>query len=150
MSKVVKQFVRTVVTDRDPDALSPRRVQQDFSGVESLTRQDQLPLTSVRNLLKQGVVPPDPDQLSFADLTNAPQSLREAFEAVEVASASFMDLDARLRERFNNDPLMLADFLADADNRDEAVELGLISAPDPGAEQPKSKPDSKPESKPES
>lgn len=47
-----------------------------------------------------------------------------------------MDLPAKVRSRFENDPQKFLEFCSDPKNRDEAVSLGLImsapaSAPDP-------------------
>lgn len=50
----------------------------------------------------------------------------EAFNIVENATASFMDLPARVRERFANNPAELFDFISDEKNRAEAESIGLI------------------------
>lgn len=52
-----------------------------------------------------------------------------AVNAVIEAEAGFMELNADLRARFNNDPGQLLDFLADGKNRDEAIKLGLLDSP---------------------
>ena len=54
--------------------------------------------------------------------------------AVREASEGFMELPAKLRAQFDNDPQLFLEFVADDANRDKAVELGLIKAPaaDPG------------------
>ena len=58
------------------------------------------------------------------------------------AQADFMDLPAKIRQRFNNSPAELISFLQNSDNFDEAVELGLmekIKTPEPTPE-PKPEP----------
>lgn len=47
------------------------------------------------------------------------------------AQDQFAQLPAALRARFGNDPAQLIDFLSDDKNRDEAVKLGLVNAPNP-------------------
>lgn len=46
---------------------------------------------------------------------------------VQEAQDEFMELPAAIRERFDNDPLGLIEFLEDEGNREEAEELGLIA-----------------------
>ena len=45
-----------------------------------------------------------------------------------------MELPAKVRARFDNDPQMFLEFVASEDNRQEAVELGLIKLAPPVAE----------------
>lgn len=46
----------------------------------------------------------------------------------------FQGLTAKVRNRFQNDPAEFLDFMSNPDNRDEAVELGLV--PKPSVEPP--------------
>lgn len=57
--------------------------------------------------------------------------LQDALIKVQKANELFMEYNADLRERFDNDPTKLVDFLADEKNRAEAIELGLIDKPLP-------------------
>jgi phage internal scaffolding protein len=45
------------------------------------------------------------------------------------AQSAFNDLNAPIRERFNNDPGRLFEFLNNENNRKEAIELGLLQQP---------------------
>jgi len=65
----------------------------------------------------------------YGDFTNLPD-YRSALLMVNRARDAFMAMDAVVRKRFNNDPAQLLDFLADDKNRDEAVKLGLLKAPE--------------------
>lgn len=65
----------------------------------------------------------------FGDFSNVPDYLhaqtiiartREAFEA----------LPSKIRDRFDNDPALMLEFLQDESNREEAVKLGLVDAGD--------------------
>lgn len=64
-----------------------------------------------------GVVPADDFQASM--------------EIVAQAHEMFEDLPSSMRKRFANDPAAMLSFLQDPDNRDEAVKLGFIDAPEP-------------------
>lgn len=54
--------------------------------------------------------------------------LADSIRKVKDAEALFMGYDASLRERFDNDPVKMVDFLSDAANYDEALKLGLVLA----------------------
>lgn len=49
-----------------------------------------------------------------------------AMNSVRASQEAFMELPAKIRARFENDPAKLLDFLGDEANRDEAVALGLV------------------------
>lgn len=66
----------------------------------------------------------------YRDMTQVPTDLREALAIVQRASDLFMSLDAHVRERFQNDPAKMIDFLHHPENRDEAIKLGLVEAPE--------------------
>lgn len=66
-----------------------------------------------------------PSYGDFSQVTDFQTAMNQVLEA----RAAFMDLPARTRERFANDPGRLLAFLADESNRDEAVRLGLVAAP---------------------
>jgi len=66
----------------------------------------------------------------YGDFTQIPTDLRECLLQVRKADAAFMSLDAAVRRRFENDPVLLLDFLNDPKNRDEAIKLGLVAAPE--------------------
>lgn len=59
-----------------------------------------------------------------------------AMNLVVQGREEFMKLPAKMRARFHNDPNELLEFLNDDDNKDEAIKLGLVKAPDPVPESP--------------
>lgn len=65
----------------------------------------------------------------YGDFTGLPD-YRQALLMVNQARDLFMSLDAKVRERFANDPARLLDFVGDPKNRDEAITLGLVKAPE--------------------
>jgi len=54
-----------------------------------------------------------------------------AMNEVTNAKQNFMNLPAKIRARFDNDPSKLIDFLANDENRKEAVSLGILNAQEP-------------------
>lgn len=52
--------------------------------------------------------------------------LREAMDMINMAYEQFNQLSSRIRERFDNSPAKLLDFVRDPNNYDEALKLGLV------------------------
>lgn len=76
--------------------------------------------------------------LRYGDLTNLP-TFQEAQNIVVAAKEAFADLPAKIRDRFQNDPEKLMEFIDNDENYDEAVKLGLVVKPvaaDPVPSQP--------------
>jgi len=67
-------------------------------------------------------VPVSGDFTGVTDFQTAMNSVRRATE-------DFMALPADLRKRFGNDPQLLMEFMADPNNREDAVKLGLVNKP---------------------
>lgn len=73
-----------------------------------------------------GSIPPAPnDPRFYADYTDV-VDLRTALDRTIQAVTAFGLLPARLRNRFNNQPGALYDFVLDPANEAEAIALGLI------------------------
>lgn len=66
----------------------------------------------------------------YADLTNFP-SYEEAMQTIVRANHAFLEVPAKIRARFNNDPQAMIDFLTNPENDKEAIELGLKNPPPP-------------------
>ncbi len=66
----------------------------------------------------------------YGDFTNATDYLT-AVNMVAEADEAFMALPAEVRARMNNSSAFLLGFLADPNNLDEAVQLGLVEPPTP-------------------
>lgn len=69
------------------------------------------------------------DPRYYGDFSEAPTSLREAFDRTREAEERFNDLPAAVRARFVNDPYELVDWIGDPANLEEAVSLGLLVKP---------------------
>jgi len=91
--------------------------------------------TIAARFLKTGELPLATRQGFYADTSYLPTDLLAAHEVIREASESFMQIPAKIRERFNNDPSQLLAFVQDPSNREQAIELGLI--PKPSQEPPK-------------
>lgn len=95
----------------------------------SRTRQSEAEACDINAIMrryeKTGVLPVEGREAFFADVSNMPD-YRTALDHVHEARRYFMTLPADVREKFGNDPAGFLDFVADPDNRDEMVELGLL------------------------
>jgi uncharacterized protein YigA (DUF484 family) len=111
-----------------------RRVSFD-TGKESLVQQNMKDKTDINKIMKKyektGLIDhlnKNPEARDYGDFTNI-EDFQSAMIQVEEAKEAFMTLSASLRKRFNHDPGELIAFVADAKNKDEAIELGLIPKP---------------------
>lgn len=106
----------------------PPKVRID-TGTESRVRQSEADSANINKIMeryiKTGVIPSDNRQQFFEDVSQV-GDFREALARVQMAEDYFMQLPAKVRSRFDNDPAALLDFCSDPNNRDEMVELGLI------------------------
>lgn len=68
-------------------------------------------------------------QAVFSDVSET-GTFQEGMEHIEAANSAFYTLPAAMRTRFNNNPGELLDFCADPENKDEAIELGIIPTPE--------------------
>ncbi|WNK12819.1 MAG: internal scaffolding protein [Microvirus sp.] len=73
-----------------------------------------------------GELPPVIRQPTYGDFVNI-VDFQTAMNAMLSAQQSFMQLDAKTRARFNNDPAAFVDFCSDDANRDEIRVMGLLS-----------------------
>lgn len=74
-----------------------------------------------------GVVPTR--KAAFDDFSAVPDFM-DAQNFIIEAGERFNELSSRVRRRFNNNPAELLEFLANSDNIDEAISLGIVSSPD--------------------
>lgn len=65
---------------------------------------------------------------TYGDFSDS-MEYQSAMNSLISAQQAFADLPSEIRERMHNDPGKLLDFLADEDNRDEAIRIGLIKKP---------------------
>lgn len=126
--------------------LKRRAVKSEFTG-ESLTRQSEFSKSDINQIVKRGVLPPDPNQLQFGDFSTG-FDFQAAQDSIARVNEQFDGLPSEIRYSFRNDPKNLLDFLANPENDEQAIKMGLKNAPEQNAPEQESKP--KPKSKPSS
>lgn len=123
-------FLRTPY-NYDVDAVS------DLTGLEckdpSLTQQHMKDDCDINTIVERfgvtGQLPVAPSYApTYGDFTGI-VDYRQALDRVIEADRAFMNLPAKIRERFDNDPALFVDFVSDVNNRSEAIDLGLIPPP---------------------
>jgi phage internal scaffolding protein len=86
----------------------------------------------INNILRQfnvtGQLPEHALSPRYGDFTGI-GDYHTALNQVIAAEDEFMSLPATLRARFENDPAQLIEFLDNPENKNEAVELGLLNKP---------------------
>ena len=104
-----------------------RRGDISFKGVESMTQASDLPTTSIRRLIRQGMPLPRPEDVGavYGDFSSA-QDYQSMMDTLVQAQEAFDGLPADIRDYFANDPAQLIEFVNDEKNLEEAVELGLV------------------------
>ncbi len=72
-----------------------------------------------------GQVPVSPIEPLYGDFSGV-SDYHTALNKIRAADEAFMALPAKVRAKFENDPNALLQFLENEDNRNEAIEIGLI------------------------
>lgn len=116
----------------NPYTARPPRVGVNFSDAPSLAQQqfrDECDINYVvKNFVQTGAI--DPNILNkraamYGDVSDV-NDLQSALDIVKAAQEGFDTLPADIRDRFKNDPRELLAFLDNPDNRQEAIDLGLM------------------------
>lgn len=123
-----KTFVRSPY-NYDVDAASTESG-LDCSGEPSMTKQSYAEEADINVLVRRfGILDAAPAvPFPEMDFTGA-VDYHTALNMVRGAEEAFGDLPALVRQRFDNDPGKLLQFVTQDENRDEAVKLGLVNAP---------------------
>lgn len=134
---------RNVISEREDGS---RRVRFMCDSGKSKVEQSHAGETNINAIMAKykftGLVNQKPGGM-YGDFTDA-VDYHTARNRLLDADKDFMMLPAKLRKRFDNDPGKLLDFLLDPENREEAMDLGLIDRPDPVTPEPESEPESEP------
>ena len=106
--------------------------QETGEEIHSLTNQSFKDETDINTIVSRfGLTGELPEAIHMplsGDFTEA-KSFEETMNLQAQAMQQFMLLPATLRERFNNDPGRLINFLEDDNNREEAIKLGIVNKP---------------------
>lgn len=104
---------------------------------ESLTQQQFAEESDINVIVERfglnGELPANPVMPQYGDFS-AVSDFQSAMNAVLKAQADFMELPAKVRSRFDNDPQKLLEFVADSGNAEEARVLGLLKPVEAPAE----------------
>ena len=121
------------VRDEAEGAASGIRCEDPSKTQQSFTEDCDINVLARRfGLDKAPVLPVAMDPSYFGDLSNVPD-LRTVLDLGIAAKAKFMELPAKLRARFRNNPAELWEFVQDPENGPEAVRLGLLREATPPA-----------------
>lgn len=111
-------------------ALSGKRLHPIKDWGKSLTRQSEEKSANINVIMakymKTGVLPPATREGFFADVSTV-GDYREALDRVMRMDDYFVHLDPSIRKRFDNDPAVFLDFVADPANLPELEEIGVIA-----------------------
>lgn len=109
-----------------------RRVQTKILG-KSKTVQSQKKETEIQNIIHRykttGQFTHVRDSLPQYGDASTVTDYKSAMDSVQQAQNAFSELPSEIRNRFENDPGKLIEFLADQKNLNEAIELGLVEKP---------------------
>lgn len=98
---------------------------------QTLTQQHQKDEADINTIVRKfgltGQLPQDLRVPQYGDFTGI-SDYQTALNAVMQANESFLQLPAKIREKFHNDPEQFVNFCLDEKNRKEAEELGLVLA----------------------
>jgi len=121
----VSRVKNPITYDRDKNSASATFV---FSK-PSLAKQSFRDECDINNILRQfnvtGELPVGSVQPQYGDFSGI-TDYHSALNAVMAAQDSFLQLPAKLRARFDNDPALFVEFASDEANRDEMKALGLL------------------------
>lgn len=109
----------------------------------SMTRQEFLADADINNILQKysetgylvDPTRPSSREPMFGDFSNV-QDYQSALDALIVAQENFMQLPAKIRDRFQNDPGEFLKFVENPENHDELVSMGLVISDQKHAEVP--------------
>lgn len=97
----------------------PGKTQQQFAGETDINK-------IIAGFEKTGMVKHLNEKEPFYGDVSELVGYHECLNKVHEAQAVFMGMDARVRERFKNDPNEMIEFLDDPRNLKEAVALGMV------------------------
>jgi len=118
-----------------------RRLVTDFTGDKGFTVQADAESADINKIIARfekggSLARMNAKEPFYGDVSDL-GGLADCLIKVQKADELFMDLDAKVRERFENDPVQLIDFLEDPNNLKEAIDLGIVSPrPEPVVEPP--------------
>lgn len=97
----------------------------------SMTEQQFKHETDINNIVKGAIsnLPPRNSMPVFADFPD-PNAYVESMNMIADAHSLFETMPSDIREKFKNSPEEMLRFMADENNKDEAIKLGLVKGPE--------------------
>jgi phage internal scaffolding protein len=124
--KVVKPFVRDPYNyDRDEASNASSLCCEDPSLAQQHMKDECDINVIVERFGVTGQLPQNPVSPQYGDFSGV-TDYHSALNQINATMDDFMALPAQLRVRFDHDPVKLLEFLQNDQNRDEAIQLGLI------------------------
>lgn len=113
-----------------------KRIRQNYKAKEfdpvSQTRQEFGKEVNINTIMKKAIkygLPPSDKEPFYADVSDL-TDYSVYVQKINDVEDRFMELDSRIRARFDNDPNKLAKFLLDPSNIEEGRKLGLVKPED--------------------
>ena len=107
--------------------------QLSFEGTSSMTKSEFADECDINNIVKRsiqsGVLPQGTRQPMFGDFTQV-QSYEDAQKGIVQAQEQFLNLPSDIRAKFGNSVAELLDYIANPENQEEAIKLGLLPQPE--------------------
>jgi phage internal scaffolding protein len=126
MTKIVKPFVRDPYNyDRDEASNATGLCCEDPSLAQQHMKDECDINVIVERFGVTGELPQTPVSPRYGDFSGV-TDYHSALNQINATMDDFMALPAKLRVRFDHDPVKLLHFLQNDQNRDEAIQLGLI------------------------
>jgi len=114
-----------ITYDRDQNSADSRLIFDRPSRTQQSFRDE----CDINNILRQfnvtGQLPAGSVQPQYGDFSGI-TDYQSALNAVMAAQDSFLQLPAKVRAKFQNDPALFVDFASDEANKDEMKALGLL------------------------
>lgn len=121
--------MKKIIIKRD-NRYSRRQIKLDN---DTIVEQHHKKIVDINNIVskykKTGIIDKQRKDGFYGDFTNA-VDYDTALNKLRDADKDFSLLPSQLREKFENNPSKLIDFIANSDNYDEAIALGLIEKVD--------------------
>lgn len=106
------------------ECMDPSRTQQQFKEECDVNN-------IIERYVNAGIPITERTDAIYGDFADMPQDFGEMVNIVNDARQKFADLPSNIRDRFDNDPIKLVEFMQDETNLAEAVKLGLVAQKDP-------------------
>ena len=71
----------------------------------------------------------EPSKVAEGMKVFSPNKIQEGMYQVAESKSLFNELPSKIRDRFDNNPVKLLEFLGNEKNREEAIALGLVNKP---------------------